>query len=623
MPFRPLVAGIAVISCQLDRLELEGNRSGASALIGAVELSLLVSYLRGKRFSMKTLLLLGATLLSILGSSGVFAGSATWNAAPGSRDWNTAANWTPASVPNGPADVATFGFSSITAVTLSASTEVSGLVFNPGAASYSITPTRGSSLTLSNTGIENNSGQIQSFTSMIDVGGRLGPIVFTNGAAAGSNTAFANQGGAVPGAETDFLDTSTADHGTFTNFGGSVPGDGGQTRFFDSSTAGSSVISNQASLVSLGDGGHTNFFDNTTADKAVITNAGGLGAFLFPGTTFFNDSSSAGESTITSDGADAFFGVGAEVIFDGRSSAGSATVVANGGTNAGATTLFMEQSSAGSAILIANGTTLQSFGGLITFVDSSIGGMARVEVFGIGALDISARSAPGLTIGSLEGDGLVHLGANKLVVGSNNLSVSFGGVIDGTGSLTKTGRGKLTLTGLNAYSGGTTIMRGAVLVTSRTGSATGNGPVQVNRGLLGGAGRITGPVTIGNGTAVGASLAPGTGGAKTAALSIQGSLTFRSLGEYKVTLNSTTPAANEVAAKGVTIESGATVSLQDIGAGTIASGTVLTILSNTSANLIEGTFANLADGSTISLNGNNFVVSYEGGDGNDLTLTVL
>ena len=43
MPFRPLDAGTAVISRRYDRLELEGNRSGASAPIGAVELSLLSS----------------------------------------------------------------------------------------------------------------------------------------------------------------------------------------------------------------------------------------------------------------------------------------------------------------------------------------------------------------------------------------------------------------------------------------------------------------------------------------------------------------------------------------------------------------------------------------------------
>jgi hypothetical protein len=38
---------------------------------------------------------------------------------------------------------------------------------------------------------------------------------------------------------------------------------------------------------------------------------------------------------------------------------------------------------------------------------------------------------------------------------------------------------------------------------------------------------------------------------------------------------------------------------------------------------IAGTFANLPDGSIITIKGNNLRASYEGGDGNDLTLTVV
>ena len=38
---------------------------------------------------------------------------------------------------------------------------------------------------------------------------------------------------------------------------------------------------------------------------------------------------------------------------------------------------------------------------------------------------------------------------------------------------------------------------------------------------------------------------------------------------------------------------------------------------------MSGTFSNLADGAIVTVNGNNFQPSYEGGDGNDLTLTVV
>src|SRR5439155_19436867 len=47
------------------------------------------------------------------------------------------------------------------------------------------------------------------------------------------------------------------------------------------------------------------------------------------------------------------------------------------------------------------------------------------------------------------------------------------------------------------------------------------------------------------------------------------------------------------------------------------------VIDNTSASPIAGTFSNLPDGGTFTSNDNTYQVSYEGGDGNDLTLTVL
>ena len=55
----------------------------------------------------------------------------------------------------------------------------------------------------------------------------------------------------------------------------------------------------------------------------------------------------------------------------------------------------------------------------------------------------------------------------------------------------------------------------------------------------------------------------------------------------------------------------------------LTAGTVFIAISNTSANPIIGTFANLPDGSTFTVGRNKYQVSYSGGDGNDLTLTVV
>src|SRR5262249_16225657 len=95
-----------------------------------------------------------------------------------------------------------------------------------------------------------------------------------------------------------------------------------------------------------------------------------------------------------------------------------------------------------------------------------------VEIFDNGGLDISGHAAPpapGVTIGSIEGNGNVFLGANNLTVGSNNLSTLFSGVIHdggpsgGTGgSLTKIGTGTLTLRGRNTYTGTTFVNDGTL-----------------------------------------------------------------------------------------------------------------------------------------------------------------
>ena len=271
--------------------------------------------------------------------------------------------------------------------------------------------------------------------------------------------------------------------------------------------------------------------------------------------------------------------------------------------------------------------------GLLRLIGPSVADMARVELPFGGRLDLSFHHAPGVTIRSIEGDGDIFLGSRNLRVGSNNLSTNFSGRIQdsggngGTGgSLTKIGTGKLVLTKGNTYTGGTTIKRGKLLVNNKNGYGTGvfEG-VQVDGGLLGGKGIILNAVTVGKGIGSGAVLAPGYlhGAGSPGALTIYRTLTFNSDATYDVDVNSSMATADEVIAYGVTINSGAQFSFNDIGSSMLTFGTVFTIINNTAASPIAGTFSNLPDGSMVTSNGNTYQVSYEGGDGNDLTLTVI
>ena len=144
-------------------------------------------------------------------------------------------------------------------------------------------------------------------------------------------------------------------------------------------------------------------------------------------------------------------------------------------------------------------------------------------------------------------------------------------------------------------------------------------------GKLGGKGVIAGAVTVGAGNGSGAVLASGYlhGANRPGTLTIQSLLTLNGEGIYQMELNSSSAMADEVAALGVVINAGARFSFADIGNSTLPIGTVFTIINNTSATPIAGAFSNLPDGSTFTSNGNAYQVSYEGGDGNDLTLTVV
>jgi hypothetical protein len=145
----------------------------------------------------------------------------------------------------------------------------------------------------------------------------------------------------------------------------------------------------------------------------------------------------------------------------------------------------------------------------------------------------------------------------------------------------------------------------------------------LNAGNLGGQGTIAGPVTVGSGTGPGAILEPGVGSSGPRKLTLQNSLTFKADGDYACQLNTKRGRADQVIANGVIIESGAQYAFGLVGNKPLNVGKIFTVISNTSPNPISGTFANLADGSTVTLGKNRYQVSYEGGDGNDLTLTVV
>ena len=608
-----------------------------------------------------------ALTLSLGALSAVYADSATWSTNPVSNDWNTAANWNPQTVPNGPADVARFDGSSITDLKFSAEmTEVAEIVFTPDASSFNITADSELAqttvtLTISGRGITNNSVVTQNLVAGPTVfPGGGGIIEFLNTATAGDGTvltAFGSAtGGAFSGSVINFHDTCTAGTASILADGahGGDDAGGGTVDFFDNSTAANASFTVTGAFAGGGEGGHVGFSDSSTAADATFTIEGGSNGGLegevdFSGNasaataqftvaggevTFF-DNSSAAEAAITIEGAATSGGSAGLVDFDFGGTGGNAVFTANGGNASGAAggrVLFLGSSfgnpTAGNATFIANSGTNGGDGGEID-LSANDENQAAMQLFGNGTLDVTLFPAGVVTIGSFEGDGLVDLGTSHLITGANNLSTTFSGTIQdsdfGSGSLEKTGTGTLTLTGANTYEGGTTISSGVLLVSNSSGSGAGTGSVSVESGTLGGKGIIAGAVTVGTGSGTGAFLAPALGPKKQSTLRIQSAVTFNNDATYTYTFRArgTQARSDQVIANGVTIDSGAFFAFQGTAQGTLPIGLSFTAIKNTAAGPIAGTFSNLPDGAILTVNGNNFQANYEGGDGNDLTLTVV
>ena len=553
---------------------------------------------------MRTLPLLWTFYLCVAAAT-LQAGSATWTLDPINDDWNTAANWIPETVPNGSADVATFAGSNTTDVSLSAATDVDSIVFDRNASAYTIN-TAAHRLTFFGSGIVNNSLNQQNFVTGIQDGDL---IAFRDNTTAG-NALFTVHGDALQ-PFVFFHDHSNAGTATFINnggFGGAV------TWFFNSSSADSATFYNY----SLGDGfndGVTVFLNHATAATATI--------FCQGGGAVFHDYSTAANSTLIADSGN--------IVFADNATAGDAMVVANGAPNREQlppVIFFISgEARAANATLVANGGRNGGTGGLIVFWYQTRGDNARVQLSGNGRLIIKDHDplAP-MTIGSLEGDGAVTLGANNLTVGRNHRQTIFSGVInDGIGfsggSITKIGVGTLDLKGSSSYTGGTVVESGNLLVDNTFGSATGTGPVQVNGGTLGGKGIIAGAVSIGTGQLARGILSPGIKGI--GLLTIQNSVTFAGLGSYSWNVDTIAVTADEIAAAAVTIDNGALFSAVVKGTGVLPIGTTFTVINNSGLEAISGTFSNLPDGSSFTAGNNTFQASYSGGDGNDLILTVI
>jgi len=292
---------------------------------------------------------------------------------------------------------------------------------------------------------------------------------------------------------------------------------------------------------------------------------------------------------------------GATVTFDGA----GATLVDNnitfGISSLGPGALLKQGT--GSLRLTGNNTGIGSVtvsAGLLTLQNgNALPDTAPVTVDG-GTLDIDNAE----TIGSLSGTGgTVNLDAD-LTTG-NASDKTYAGVIQGSGNLTKTGAGALTLSGANTFSGTTDIQGGTLAVD---GSLAGGINVG-SPGTLAGTGTVAGVIVSGR-------LAPG----NSIGTISTGNLVFNPGAVYEVEVDAAGNSDRTDVTGSVTVWEtlgGATLSVL-AAAGDYALATDYTIISNDGADAVTGTFSTI----TSNLAFLTPSVNYAGGDGNDVVLTL-
>jgi len=140
----------------------------------------------------------------------------------------------------------------------------------------------------------------------------------------------------------------------------------------------------------------------------------------------------------------------------------------------------------------AGGTTVNA-GTLNIASTTTLGASTGALTLNTGAVDSTVILNSAQTVGALQtgtlGNGIATVNLNGATVAltvNQTLATTYAGVISGAGSLIKTGAAKLTLSGANTYTGGTTIQEGALVVS---GSISGSVTVQ-SGGKLGGLGSV-------------------------------------------------------------------------------------------------------------------------------------
>lgn len=388
--------------------------------------------------------------------------------------------------------------------------------------------------------------------------------------------------------------------------------------------------STTAATVTIGGTGTSSTFSGVVDSGAGVLNVikTGTGTLTLSGANTYTGKTtvSGGTLSINADnrlGAAPGSNVADQLILNGGTLASSATFTLGGtrGTQLGAgggtiqtasgTTLTMWSPISGSGSLTKTGSgtlllnSYNSFSGGLIISEGSVSTAATANRFNPGnsisvangaSLEINASQ----TIGSLAGAGSVALTTGNLSIGGSS-STTFSGDISGNGGLIKSGNGTLTLTGINDYSGATSVTAGQLVVgLGGNGSAVDSSFTVSGTGTLSGSGSI-GALTVSTGGTVSPGNSPG----------------ILSSGDFSLSGGTLLAEINGTAAGTAYDQLNVSGTVSLAGILSLSLGFVPTendiffLILNDGTDAITGTFSGLAEGSLFASGGSTFRITYE------------
>lgn len=303
---------------------------------------------------------------------------------------------------------------------------------------------------------------------------------------------------------------------------------------------------------------------------------------------------------------------------------GGSVTISGGNTYTGTTTVASGQlhlrsnTALGSA---AAGTVLLSFGEL--WLEGAVVSGEPLLSQGPATPTIKTYAPVGLDAWN----GPITLVAGNTTIGSSaGLPLTLGGSIDGSGGLTFQLQDAAILSGDNTYTGASRIVSGTVFVNGNQPSSAWLIGAQFPSGsFLRGSGTV-GPVSIDSSFGLNAGMKFVDPGASGTAVLSTGSIDLTDpslLSGIAIHIGGTTPGSghDQLAVTGtVTVTNSSIVPVFSYTPGAVDS---FVVVSNDGSDAVVGTFGGLPEGASFSAGGQTLSITYAGGDGNDIVLTVV